>query len=185
MAKSMLTDFFRGEVSDKIDVEGLRYCVVVTADEPTTAAASGSDDDIAAKPVLRLRVYTIRTQRSGQKLPRVELEEHGPRMDFRLGRTQEPDEALLKEAMRRARTGEERTKKNVSTDIMGDKIGRIHTGKLDLSELQTRKMKGLKRERDPHLNEDGEGAASAGAADEEATVVEEEQQPRRKRKVAA
>lgn len=183
MAKSMLTDFFRGEVSDKIDVEGLRYCVVVTADEPTTAAAaSTSDDDIAAKPVLRLRVYTIRTQRSGQKLPRVELEEHGPRMDFRLGRTQEPDDALLKEAMRRARTGEERTKKNLSTDIMGDKIGRIHTGKLDLSELQTRKMKGLKRERDPHLLDDGEGAA---AADEEATVVEEEQQPRRKRKVAA
>jgi ribosome production factor 2 len=182
MAKSMLTDFFRGEVSDKIDVEGLRYCVVVTADEPT-AAATDNNDDIAAKPVLRLRVYTIRTQRSGQKLPRVELEEHGPRMDFRLGRTQEPDDAMLKEAMRRARTGEERTKKNVSTDIMGDKIGRIHTGKLDLSELQTRKMKGLKRERDPHLNDDGEGAGAG--ADEEATVVEEEQQPRRKRKVAA
>ncbi|EAQ92692.1 hypothetical protein CHGG_00927 [Chaetomium globosum CBS 148.51] len=180
MAKSMLTDFFRGEVSDKIDVEGLRYCVVVTADEPTTAADNNnSDSDIAAKPVLRLRVYTVRTQRSGQKLPRVELEEHGPRMDFRLGRSQEPDDALLKEAMRRARTGEERTKKNVSTDIMGDKIGRIHTGKLDLSELQTRKMKGLKRERDPHLLDD-EGPA----ADEEATVVEE-QQPRRKRKVAA
>ncbi|KAK3300987.1 Brix domain-containing protein [Chaetomium fimeti] len=179
MAKSMLTDFFRGEVSDKIDVEGLRYCVVVTADEPTAAAATS--DEIASKPVLRLRVYTVRTQRSGQRLPRVELEEHGPRMDFRLGRTQEPDDALLKEAMRRARAGEERTRKNVSTDLMGDKIGRIHTGKLDLSELQTRKMKGLKRERDPHLNDDEEG----GGADEEATVVEEEQQPRRKRKVAA
>ena len=31
---------------------------------------------------------------------------------------------------------------------MGDKIGRIHLGKQDLSELQTRKMKGLKRARD-------------------------------------
>ena len=41
-----------------------------------------------------------------------------------------------------------KSKKNVETDIMGDKIGRIHLGKQDLSELQTRKMKGLKRGRD-------------------------------------
>ena len=168
MAKSMLLDFFRGETTDKIDVEGLRYCVVVTADEPTTSI---NDDDPSTKPVLRLRVYTIRTKRSGQKLPRVELEEHGPRMDFRLGRVQEPDAAMLKEAMRKAKTGEERTKKNISTDVMGDKLGRIHMGKLDLSELQTRKMKGLKRERD-----------QGGDEDEAETLVEEEEQPRRKRK---
>ena len=31
---------------------------------------------------------------------------------------------------------------------MGDKMGRIHLGRQDLSELQTRKMKGLKRPRD-------------------------------------
>ncbi len=175
MAKSMLIDFFRGETSDKIDVEGLRYCVVVTADEPTASETAAADDP-ASKPVLRLRLYTIRTKRSGQKLPRVELEEHGPRMDFRLGRVQEPDAAMLKEAMRKAKTSEERTKKNISTDIMGDKIGRIHTGKLDLSELQTRKMKGLKRERDQH--DDVE-------EDEEETVVAAEERPKRKKKVKA
>ena len=38
-------------------------------------------------------------------------------------------------------------KKNIETDMMGDKLGRIHLGKQDLSELQTRKMKGLKRSR--------------------------------------
>lgn len=31
---------------------------------------------------------------------------------------------------------------------MGDKIGRIHVGKQDLNQLQTRKMKGLKRSKD-------------------------------------
>lgn len=30
-------------------------------------------------------------------------------------------------------------------DIIGDKIGRVHTGKQDLGKLQTRKMKGLKK----------------------------------------
>ena len=33
-------------------------------------------------------------------------------------------------------------------DIIGDKIGRIHTGKQDLNKLQTRKMKGLNKKRD-------------------------------------
>jgi ribosome production factor 2 len=172
MAKSMLIDFFRGETSDKIDVEGLQYVVVVSADEPTESSAT--TDDPSSKSVLHLRTYLIRTKRSGQRLPRVELEEHGPRMDFRLGRVQQPDEAMLKEAMRKAKTSEERTKKNISTDIMGDKIGRIHTGKIDLATLQTRKMKGLKRERDPHLLGDDD-------SDEGGDLVEE-LQPKRKRK---
>ena len=60
----------------------------------------------------------------------------------------EPEEAMLKEAMRRAKNTLERPKKNKSTDIMGDKIGRIHLGKQDLSQLQSRKMDGLKRSRD-------------------------------------
>lgn len=42
---------------------------------------------------------------------------------------------------------------------MGDKIGRIHLGKQDLAELQTRKMKGLKgvkRARDEHTDSGGD-----------------------------
>lgn len=73
----------------------------------------------------------------------------------------EPEEALLKDAMKKSKATEERTKKNISMDIMGDKIGRIHLGRQDLGGLQTRKMKGLKRSRDEDLD------ASDGARDEE------------------
>lgn len=73
-------------------------------------------------------------------------------MDFRIGRSQQPDEAAWKEAMKKPKGGEEKIKKNISTDIMGDKMGRIHIGKQDLSDLQTRKMKGLKRNRDLESN---------------------------------
>ncbi|KAF3061912.1 Ribosome production factor 2 like protein [Daldinia childiae] len=140
MAKSMLIDLFKGDAtSDKIDVEGLQYIVSVSADEPVGDAV---------KPAIHLRIYLISTKRSGQRLPRVEVEEMGPRMDLRVGRMREPEEAILKEAMKAVKVGEEKTKKNVTTDSIGDKIGRIHLGKQDLSELQTRKMKGLKRSRD-------------------------------------
>ncbi|QPC75671.1 hypothetical protein HYE68_006423 [Fusarium pseudograminearum] len=139
LAKSMFLDFFRGEPADKIDVEGLQYIISISAEDST------GDGD--AKPAIHLRVYTINTKRSGQRLPRVEVEEIGPRMDFRIGRVREPDESMLKEAMKTPRGLEERTKKNITTDSMGDKIGRVHLGKQDLSELQLRKMKGLKRSR--------------------------------------
>ncbi|EFY89772.1 rRNA-binding ribosome biosynthesis protein rpf2 [Metarhizium acridum] len=147
LAKSLLLDFFKGDPSDKIDVEGLQYIVSVTAED-----ATGDGD---AKPAIHLRSYMIQTKRSGQKLPRVEVEEIGPRMDLRVGRVKEADESMLKEAMKKARGLEERTKKNITTNSMGDKIGRVHLGKQDLSQLQLRKMKGLKRSRnDEELVED-------------------------------
>ena len=146
LAKSILLDFFRGETSDKIDVEGLQYVISVSAEDNT------GDGD--AKPTIHLRMYLIRTKRSGQKLPRVEVEEMGPRMDLTVGRMREADEAMQKEAMRKARGVEERTKKNITTDSMGDKLGRVHLGKQDLSQLQLRKMKGLKRRRGDDENGD-------------------------------
>ena len=39
-------------------------------------------------------------------------------------------------------------------NTVGDKIGRIHLGRQDLSELQPRKMKGLKRKRDTEDDEE-------------------------------
>lgn len=95
-------------------------------------------------------------------------------MDFRVGRMREPEEAMLKEAMRRTKKGEEKTKKNVTVDSMGDKLGRVHMGKVDLSALQTRKMKGLKRSRG------GEDEDDSSAGEEEQD--EEEEVPSKRRK---
>ena len=58
-------------------------------------------------------------------------------------------------------------KKNVETDTVGDKIGRIHLGRQDLNELQTRKMKGLKRGRAIDVEGDG--------AEEDEDVISEDE----------
>ena len=44
--------------------------------------------------------------------------------------------------------------KNVDMDLIGDKVGRIHVGRQDLNQLQTRKMKGLKRNLDASGDDD-------------------------------
>lgn len=38
--------------------------------------------------------------------------------------------------------------KNVSHDVFGTKLGRVHMQRQDFSKLQTRKIKGLKRSKD-------------------------------------
>lgn len=138
MVKSLLLDIFSGEEVRTIDVEGLQYLLMVAAGEPENGE----------NPYIHLRWYRIRTKRSGQKLPRVELDEVGPKFDFKVGRTREADAAVMKEAMKRGRRTDEDFKskqKNVAMDTMGDKVGRVHLSRQDLGQLQTRKMKGLKR----------------------------------------
>ncbi|KAF2088158.1 Brix-domain-containing protein [Saccharata proteae CBS 121410] len=159
LAKSFFADLFRGHDTQSVDVEGLQYMIHFSVEEEV---------DGKPAPQIHMRVYKILTKRSGQKLPRVEVEEMGPRMDFRVGRTKEADEAVMKEALKRPKQLEPKTKKNIETDIIGDKIGRIHLGKQDLGQLQTRKMKGLKRRR----GEDGEDAETM--VDEE---VDEDLEP--------
>jgi ribosome production factor 2 len=56
---------------------------------------------------------------------------------------------------------------------VGDKIGRIHLGKQDLKDLQTRKMKGLKRSRD--VVDDGDDALE----DDNVISDDEVKKPRR------
>ncbi|KAI9845460.1 MAG: rRNA-binding ribosome biosynthesis protein rpf2 [Thelocarpon superellum] len=151
LLQSVLSDFFRGHETNTIDVEGLRYLVAVTV---------GEEGEGEKGPPVHLRMYLIQTKKSGQRLPRVEVEEMGPRMDFRIGRVKEAEENMMKEALRKGKTSEPRTKKNIETDLMGDKVGRIHLGRQDLGTLQTRKMKGLKRARadlEEREGEDDEG----------------------------
>lgn len=137
MLKSFFLDMFKGEETDRIDVEGLQYVLMVAAEEPR--------DNLS--PVIHLRWYKIVTKRSGHKLPRVELEEVGPKFDFKVGRMRPATPEAMKEAMKQGKRPNEemKTKKNISMDSIGDKVGRVHLGKQDLGGLQTRKMKGLKR----------------------------------------
>lgn len=159
LAKSLLLDMLRGQDTDEVDVEGLQYLISISAEEPT---------DERPAPEIKLRCYLLRTKRSGQKLPRIEVEEMGPRIDFTLGREQFPDPDMLKEALKKPRGLEARTKKNIDMDAMGDKTGKIHVGKQDLSNLQTRKMKGLKRARGE--KDDEEVGVEDVEGDNEATL---------------
>jgi len=146
--KNFFMDFFRGSpTADQVDLRGLEYIIHFIA-EPTDTPASAR---------ILFRVYCVKMKKSGTKLPRVELEEMGPRIDFVLRRTQFAPPDLMKEALKvpkeikvllfgmRTNNGQPKKVKNIESDILGDKVGRVHMKPQDLDKLQTRKMKGLKK----------------------------------------
>jgi ribosome production factor 2 len=85
MVKNLWMDFFRGETVKAVDVEGLQYVVTFLA---------------AEEGKFHVRGHMIRTKRSGQKLPRVEVEETGPRLDLTVRREQAAEADVLKEAFK-------------------------------------------------------------------------------------
>jgi len=92
LARSILLDLFKAEETNNVDVEGLQYLIHFSVGEETETGPAQK---------IHMRCYMIKTKKSGQKLPRVEVEEMGPRIDFRVGRTREADPDMMKEAMRK------------------------------------------------------------------------------------
>ncbi|KCV72816.1 hypothetical protein H696_00394 [Fonticula alba] len=121
--KEIILDFFRGEAIDQVDLRAL-----------TTSSRNK----------IFFRVYTAQLKKSGQRLPRVELEEMGPSMDLVLRRHKEASAEVRKAALKVNRTLQPKKEKNVTKDDIGS-YGRIHMERQDLSQLQTRKMKALKK----------------------------------------
>ncbi|EFP76929.1 uncharacterized protein PGTG_02390 [Puccinia graminis f. sp. tritici CRL 75-36-700-3] len=152
-------------------------------------------ENLQGLPLVHFRTYLVQLLKSGQREPRVELLPHGPSFDFRLRRAQGPSEELLKLALQRhlpkKPAGENKKaqgNKNVDIDEMGDKVGKIHVGQQELGKLQSRKMKGLKKDKpskkksdrqktSDHDGSDGEIEMEDGAqeADEMGAIVELEQ----------
>lgn len=148
--KSLFLDFYRGEETDLQDVAGLQHIIALSVGEIEDL------NETKNLPLLHFRVYKLKTYKSGQKVPRVEVDEIGPRFDFKIGRRQTPAPEVEKESLMKPKQLVAKEKKNVSTDFMGDKVAQIHVGKQDLGKLQTRKMKGLKSKYDQDSDFDNE-----------------------------
>eukprot|EP00043_Microstomoeca_roanoka_P009245 m.88030 g.88030 ORF g.88030 m.88030 type:complete len:308 (+) comp14524_c9_seq1:209-1132(+) len=127
--KSMLTDIFRGPVVQRVNLAGIDRVVVFSAEEPTVC----------------MRQYKVTLKSSGGKLPIVELEECGPAIDLQLGRVIFAAEDLLKQALKQPKQLKPKKKKNIEYSDLGEKMGRVHMAKQDVSSMQLRKVKALKR----------------------------------------
>ncbi|KAJ1920388.1 rRNA-binding ribosome biosynthesis protein rpf2 [Mycoemilia scoparia] len=154
--KNVLLDFFHGETSEKISLEGLEYVISVTAGPQEANGNVGK---------IYFRTYLVNKKKSGVRQPRIELEEMGPSIDFALRRTRHASDEMWKQATRVPKELRVKKVKNISYDGMGDKMGRIHLGRQDLDKIQTRKVKALKNKRPSEDDGDDQfGSASQGSS---------------------
>jgi len=138
--KSLLIDFFRGPTVPSVRLAGLEHVLHFTALEGK----------------IYMRSYRTLLKKSGCRTPRIELEEIGPSFDFALRRTHFASDDLYKSAHKQAKNLKPKKKKNISHNVFGTKFGRLHMQKQDLSKLQTRKMKGLKKRKGEVVADEGQ-----------------------------
>ncbi|XP_027947831.1 ribosome production factor 2 homolog [Eumetopias jubatus] len=130
--KSLLIDFFRGPTVPNIRLAGVEYVLHFTA-------LNGK---------IYFRSHKLLLKKSGCRTPRIELEEIGLSLDLVLrSKHLAPlaSDDLYKLSVKMPKVLKPKKKKNVSHHTFGTTYGRIHMQKQDLSKLQTRKMKGLKK----------------------------------------
>jgi ribosome production factor 2 len=131
----MFLDLFKGANPKGLSLEGVEHSIVITETESGT---------------LLFRVYRLEKKKGDSPtVPRIELVEMGPSFDFTLGRERLPDFGLWKASMRKptqlsttsssaeVKKPKVKKNKNISTDGLGQTVGRIHLGRQDYTKLNT------------------------------------------------
>jgi ribosome production factor 2 len=147
--QNLFSDFYRGDVVQKLAVTGLDHIIVFTATDLGNAPPG-----IATTTLIHQRTYFCKLKknptdvRGGSKAaPVPHLEPCGPDFDYRLRRTMWAEPDLYKAARRQPQALRKaaKTKKNQSTNMFGETVGRLHVEKQNLSQGAGRKVKALRR----------------------------------------
>ena len=80
----------------------------------------------------------------GSTIPRVDLQLMGPSIDMEIRRIHENTGALKKQSLIVPKTIKPTKVKNVTHNVFGEKIGRVHMTKQEVDKMQVRKIKALK-----------------------------------------
>jgi len=127
---NLMVDWFRGASATSVRLQGLELVITLTA--------------IAEDQIL-FRVYKTQLKKSGTKTPRVELIEMGPSIDFTVHRKKLASDDLFKSALKQPQELKVKPRKNISRDVFGTQLARIHVGRQQADTIQTRKLKALKK----------------------------------------
>ena len=134
--QNMLIDVHKGDPSKKVCSAGLDHIIVFTS-------ALGPDDT----PLIHQRTYHCKLKKNprGGTVPVPFLTPCGPDMDFVVRRIQMAAPDLWKAALKQPQGIKKKKAKNQSTNIFGERIGRLHLEKQDLDARQGKKVKALRR----------------------------------------
>ncbi|KPM04588.1 ribosome production factor 2-like protein [Sarcoptes scabiei] len=127
---SLLLDFFTGPHVKQINLTGLEHVI----------------NFIESNGRIFMRSYRIHLKKSGFRLPRVEIDEIGPRIDFDIRRKHLASEDLYRKALKQPKQQQQQSQKknrskdkNIEKDVFGSTLGQIHMERQDYNQLRLRK----------------------------------------------
>jgi len=136
--KSLFIDFFRGPEVTNVRLAGIEHVLQFTS----------VDNKVL------FRSYRVILKKSGTRLPRVELEEIGPSIDWVVRRSHLASDDLYSTACKQVKNVRGVKKvKNISEDELGNKLGRVHVPAQEIKKLQTRKVKALKESKEEKMEQ--------------------------------
>jgi ribosome production factor 2 len=168
--QNLLTDFYRGDVVDRLVATGLDHVLVFTAAEAAGAGGAGepSGGGGAGRVLVHQRAYFCKLKRpegggggSSSAPPVPLLVPCGPDLDLSLRRTQWADRDLHNASRRQPGGLKAKKRKNRQTNALGETLGRLHVPRQNVDKRQGKKGKALRR-------------AERAAAQEEAGEAERE-----------
>lgn len=138
--QNLLIDFYRGDPVENIVLSGLDHVMVFTAAEMNLGGPDTS------YPLIHQRTYYMKLKKdpNGGKAPVPYLTPSGPDMDFKIRRTHFASPDLWKIAMKQPYATKTKKRKNKTTNLFGETIGRLHLEKQDIDKRTGKKAKALK-----------------------------------------
>ncbi|KAJ9453551.1 Ribosome production factor 2-like protein [Diplonema papillatum] len=166
--QNVILDFFRGRVVQQIQLLGLDHVIAVTLKpkDPSKEISVSEDGSSVTNAALLFRHYSIALKKSGDKVPRVELTNVGPSIDFEIRRCLFASPQMFRLACRTPKGMGVRKDKNITMDGLGEKYGQVHLAPQtkELATLGIRKFKAHKKVRKPVQDAaEGDDAADAPA----------------------
>lgn len=156
--KNFFIDYFRGDVIPKLSLSGVEHAIVLST--------------MGGNKIL-FRHYGILLRKSTGKLPRVELEEVGPRMDLEFKRHKQAPDDIVKNSLKVPKQAQVKLDKNIERDAIGNRLGRIHLQRQDIDKMalaHPKALRGSKRKREEAEGEEEGDFEGAGEAESEEEI---------------
>jgi ribosome production factor 2 len=180
--RNLLIDFYRGDVVDKLVVSGLDHVIVFTASYTNSTTNSNQ----ANKSILiHQRTYHVQLKKNpnaaSSGTPISELTSSGPDLDMIVRRSlwATSDLAIAARVQPRSAINKKSSlssarsrKKNQSTNIFGETLGRLHLERQNVDKIGGRKVKALRRAEQAERQE--ERMAVEGELQNESNELEKE-----------
>jgi len=171
--QNLLIDFYRGDVVNKLVVSGIDHLIVFVATQPGLQAAETDtnytnpnvNQNDHSKLIIHQHTYFCKLKKNpndpASKVPIPYLVPCGPDTTLQIRRTQFAEPDLWNLSLKQPQGLKKKKKKNRTTNVFGEVVGRLHIEAQDVDKMGGRKSKALRR-------------AEKTAAEDEKAALEDE-----------